>query len=52
MHGHRGCVTGAPVRLTNLEFLEHVGVHPVVSSPEINNSNNPYNGKLQVSEMV
>ena len=27
-------VTGAPVRLTNLEFVEDVGVHPVVSSPE------------------
>ena len=34
LSGHRGCVTGAPVRLTNLEFVEHVGVHPVVSSPE------------------
>ena len=32
--GHRGCVTGAPVRLTNLECVDHVGVHPVVSSLE------------------
>ena len=34
LSGHRGCVTGAPVRLTNQEFVEHAGVHPVVSSPE------------------
>ena len=31
LSGHRGCVTGTPVRLTNPECVEYVGVHPVVS---------------------